>query len=513
MRKLPLLIAIAFIQQTHAQNVGIGTTTPQARLHVADSNVLFTGHGIPLIPGYVTPDPPASGMGFRMMWYPGKTAFRVGYVGGDRWDKDSVGQFSFAAGDNPAAKGLSSVAMGSNAEAKGDYATVIGRNAKAIGNNSVAIGFASIATGEGSVAFGYQATASHESATAIGYQTSANDRYSTAMGYRTIASGEYSFAIGNSNMATGSRSTAMGYETTAMGVFSTTMGYHTTGLGDYSFAAGDRTSASGTMSTALGHFTVNKGYSSLAIGMNNDSILTANQFSIEPTTPLFIIGNGDASNNRSNAMVVLKNGNVSIGNNGSPVNRLHITGGSDLNLTDNSGFMTLGGVGGGNMVLDNNEIQVRNNGAASNLYLQSNGGSVGIGGTGAPSYQLELTGTAGKPGGGSWTNSSDMRLKQNITPYTDGLNSLLKINPVWYNYNQASGFDITQKYVGVLAQELQAVSPYMVIESATKKAPDGSSYLSVDNSAMTYMLINAVKEQQQQIEILKKEIEKLKAEK
>jgi len=460
MRKLPLLIAIAFIQQTHAQNVGIGATTPQARLHVADSNVLFTGHGIPLIPGYVTPDPPASGMGFRMMWYPGKTAFRVGYVGGNRWDKDSVGQFSFAAGDNPAAKGISSVAMGSNAEAKGDYATAIGRNTKAMGNNSVAMGLATLATGDESIAMGRNTIASGSFSTATGYYTQANGYSSTAMGYNTEANGAYSFAAG------------------------------------YELVANGRTC--------------------FVVGGFNEPIVpvsTQTNCCTDPLSPVFIVGNGNEFGGPNNALVVLQNGNVSIGNNGSPVNRLHITGGTDLDLTDNSGFITLGGVGGGNMVLDNNEIQVRNNGAASNLYLQSNGGSVGIGGTGAPSYQLELTGTAGKPGGGSWTNSSDMRLKQNIAPYTDGLNSLLKINPVWYNYNQASGFDITQKYVGVLAQELQAVSPYMVIESATKKAPDGSSYLSVDNSAMTYMLINAVKEQQQQIEKLKREIEKLKAEK
>ena len=33
-----------------------------------------------------------------------------------------------------------------------------------------------------------------------------------------------------------------------------------------------------------------------------------------------------------------------------------------------------------------------------------------------PVYQLHLTQDAGKPGGGSWANSSDRRLKQNIQP-------------------------------------------------------------------------------------------------
>ena len=39
---------------------------------------------------------------------------------------------------------------------------------------------------------------------------------------------------------------------------------------------------------------------------------------------------------------------------------------------------------------------------------------------------------------------------------------------------------------------------------------NSSDYLNVDNGAMTYMLINAVKEQQQMIEVLRKEIDALK---
>ncbi len=222
-------------------------------------------------------------------------------------------------------------------------------------------------------------------------------------------------------------------------------------------------------------------------------------------------------------MAILKNGNVGIGGNDSPVNRLHIIGGTDLNFNDSSGFITLGKVDGGNMVLDNNEIQVRNNGAASNLFIQSLGGDVRLAnntiglvqvgttpGTPIPGgVRFYVNGDAAKPGTNSWIVSSDMRLKQNIKPYSEGLATLLKINPVWFNYNQLSGFDVTKTYVGVLAQELQAVSSYMVTESAVKKAANGSGYLSVDNSAMTYMLINAIKEQQKQIEDLKAIVEKL----
>ncbi len=60
--------------------------------------------------------------------------------------------------------------------------------------------------------------------------------------------------------------------------------------------------------------------------------------------------------------------------------KLHITSGNDVGLTDNlSGYMMMGSQNGVNMVLDNNEIQVRNNAAATHLYLQNGGGNVFIG--------------------------------------------------------------------------------------------------------------------------------------
>ncbi len=60
--------------------------------------------------------------------------------------------------------------------------------------------------------------------------------------------------------------------------------------------------------------------------------------------------------------------------------KLHITNGNDVGLPDNlSGYLMMGSQDGVNMVADNNEIQVRNNGAATHLYLQNGGGNVFIG--------------------------------------------------------------------------------------------------------------------------------------
>ncbi|HQW04086.1 MAG TPA: tail fiber domain-containing protein, partial [Saprospiraceae bacterium] len=178
-------------------------------------------------------------------------------------------------------------------------------------------------------------------------------------------------------------------------------------------------------------------------------------------------------------------------------------------LLDDDGFLLVGNANGVNLLMDDNEIMARNNGAISDLYVQKDGGKVFIGDPVSPSFLLSVNGTAGKNGGGSWSTYSDRRLKDNIRVYSDGLDAILKINPVWFQYNSVSGYDTKTKYVGVIAQELQEVSPYMVTTPAEPLADGSSGYLQVDNSAMTYMLINAVKELHAEIENLKSEIQEL----
>jgi len=60
-----------------AQNIGIGIDTPAAKLHVT-GNVVFSMPNA--TPGVPTEPPPVNGAGRRLMWYPEKAAFRVGYT-------------------------------------------------------------------------------------------------------------------------------------------------------------------------------------------------------------------------------------------------------------------------------------------------------------------------------------------------------------------------------------------------------------------------------------------------
>jgi len=140
----------------------------------------------------------------------------------------------------------------------------------------------------------------------------------------------------------------------------------------------------------------------------------------------------------------------------------------------------------------------------NSISMNRGNGNVGIG-TENPNYLLEVNGTAAKPGGGSWSNSSDKRLKKNISDFEEGLEKVLAIRPVNFQYNKLSGYDTKKKHVGVIAQELQEIADHMV--SSYEK--NGEEYLQVDNSAMTYMLINAVKELHEENKQLKSKNEQL----
>ncbi|QHT71606.1 tail fiber domain-containing protein [Rhodocytophaga rosea] len=135
---------------------------------------------------------------------------------------------------------------------------------------------------------------------------------------------------------------------------------------------------------------------------------------------------------------------------------------------------------------------------------------VGIG-TASPGYLLHANGAAAKPGGGSWIAASDKKLKQNIKDFTEGLAVLEQIRPVTFRYNGKAGLPTEKEYVGVIAQEMQQIAPYMVGEFTYQDSTGAQEkYLDYDATALTYILVNAVKELKQENQDLKQELAALK---
>ncbi|WP_054510723.1 tail fiber domain-containing protein [Chryseobacterium sp. ERMR1:04] len=143
----------------------------------------------------------------------------------------------------------------------------------------------------------------------------------------------------------------------------------------------------------------------------------------------------------------------------------------------------------------------------------STNGNVGIG-TPNPTSLLSVDGSADKPGGGSWGTFSDKRVKKDIEDFKDGLNVINQLRTVTYKYNEKSGYkDLDQKHIGFIAQEVEKAAPYMVSiidDTANSGLKDKRQF---DESALTKILVNAVKEQQKEIESLQsqqKEVQDLK---
>ena len=102
--------------------------------------------------------------------------------------------------------------------------------------------------------------------------------------------------------------------------------------------------------------------------------------------------------------------------------------------------------------------------------------------------------------------TSDCRLKENITNIPYGLHEVKQLEPVGYNFIDDESKKI--KY-GFLAQCIQSIMPDLIAHHPTDKI-DNTPVLQFDKEAIWASLVNAIKEQQVQIDILKSEIELLK---
>tara|TARA_B110000858_G_C17743917_1_gene446327 strand:- start:93 stop:1391 length:1299 start_codon:yes stop_codon:yes gene_type:complete len=168
----------------------------------------------------------------------------------------------------------------------------------------------------------------------------------------------------------------------------------------------------------------------------------------------------------------------------------------------NSGFRFFSGV------TSNTGTSDPYNGATEKMRI-TGPGKVGIGLT-APTFQLQLsTNSAAKPSSNVWTITSDSRVKENIRDYTTGLEAILEIEPKLYDYNGKAGFEKTKNNIGIIAQDIQEVMPETIISYNAKLNEDDTEdteLLSFDGHAVTFALINAVKELKAEIEQLKTQI-------
>jgi hypothetical protein len=348
----------------------------------------------------------------------------------------------------------------------------------ATGFASVALGFGTAASEDGSIALGNTSNASGGSATAIG---------------GGIASGGNSLAVGTNSKAEGNNSTAISYAT-AIGRYSIAMGYESKAHEEYSIAIGYSAEALGEQSIAMGSNTTAYTFAETAIGSYNKIYNPTDTDVWRSYDRLFVIGNGTSSSNRSDAFIVLKNGNVGVGGNFTPMSSLEV---AHQNGVPTSSNLT-------------NALSIRNLGVNVNnpdddkswqFYTQLDGYLLLFNNG---NFRGSWNATSG-----AYVQVSDRRLKKDITPLDNGtLNKVMQLNPVSYLMIDQTD---AKRNLGLISQEVQEIFP-----SITHSVKE-QDILTLSYTELISILIKALQEQQEiinnqdsKINTLTEELEQLK---
>jgi hypothetical protein len=410
-----------------------------AKKWVDDEPVVQVGSEVT---GSLLPDVPSGNV---LIWYSKKAAFRVGKHSGNSWNRTNIGTGSFASGIATIASGDYSASFGTSSEATGSNSFSAGSGSKASGNNSISMGYSSISSATGAISVGASSEAQAQNAVAIGESS--------------IASGVNSVVIGEGSFSSGENAVAIGHQTNAFGQNSVSLGYR----------------------TAV------KSFGAFAAGIFNNTSDSPNSTSPGSSDRLFQIGNGVSNISRSNALTILRNGNIGIGN----------------DVLTPEYIMDIGG-----------RLRVRHNVTTAGIYFNNSQnqeeGFVGmktdaqIGFYCNNQWQFWVDNNAAYWHGAA-LQVSDIRLKTNIVPFSKS--SLLALsNLKGYHYNWLDTKRSQSRQTGLIAQEVERYFPLLV-------NTDKDGYKAVNYTDLIPHLIEAVKEldkRTEEIAGLKKELAEMK---
>ena len=392
------------------------------------------------------------------------------------------------------------------------------------GNNNAALGYNALnanTTGSLNTAFGSLALSNNVGGGGNGSGNSAfgasalqgntSGYFNSAFGYRSLignTTGANNDAFGNTALfanTTGQFNTAFGSATLSR----VTTGSYNSGMagGGYGVVAGSNNVSIGynNMSATGGDYSTNTsiGVGALNKVVGNDNAVVGYNIMAGLSSGLNNMpGNGNAALGSGafpsiNSMAGFSN-NVAIGYNAGSV---LVSGNNNIAIGANTAFSTASA--NGQLNIGNSIYGVNINSGSSNAQIGINGATDG--------NTLAVNGTASKAGGGLWATYSDYRVKKDIASFKDGLSVIKQLKPVTYRYNEKSGYtDLNKQYIGFIAQEVEKAAPYMVGTVDDSKVSGLKDKRTLDESALTKILVNAIQEQQTEIEQLKAEIQELK---
>jgi hypothetical protein len=365
----------------------------------------------------------------------------------------ALGWGSFGANAYNRSSGTGSVAMGFNTIAGSPLD--IDRQGFDINGGNVgqfSAGYASRAIGNVSTATGFRNTASGGSSVALGNYNYATGDATIALGKENWAEGASTIAIGFKNHAAGAGSVALGQENIAYASTGFTSGYQN--------VTGNASDGSGGSATAMGKYNTASADTSMALNRGtsatNQAATSMGYRTISDNLGMLAIGVNNAAD---------------IGD--PTANSYYYVNGGQTGTTAGVAF-----------VIGNGDIKVD---PANGAPLKERGDN--------PSNAFVVNYDGSATLSGDLTINSDARLKSNIISLGSTLAKLLMIDGKSYTMKSNE----SKSKIGLLAQDVQKAFPELV-----KTANDSDKTLSVNYQGMIPVLINAIKEQQKQIDELKK---------
>ena len=375
------------------------------------------------------------------------------YKGGDRF----IHNFQHPTGDTAKPAGYNTF-VGVNAGNFTMGSTATQPNEGSYNSAMGSFALSSNTTGYENSAMGYSALKSNTT----GFDNSAigsSALYSNTTGYHNSAIG-YSALYSNTE---GSNNSAMG----SFALYSNTAGYRNSAMGYYVLSS----NTTGSNNSAMGYYAL----SSNTEGFNN-SAMGHNALYYNTT---------GSSNSAMGSFALFSNTigyyNIGIGYN------------AGKNITTGSNNIIIGSNINAPSATGNYQLNIGNT-----IYGDLGNDKIAIG-TETLNRKFYVNGDAG--GTTPWYNDSDTRLKTNVQTISNALEKVEKMRGVSFTWIDTENHPKGQ-HIGFIAQELKEVLPEVV----DKKG----EYYSVQESSITAVLVEAIKEQQKQIEDLKAQIKTLK---
>ncbi len=437
--------------------VGIRTSSPDHPLHVVSTNTDRTIHG---------ENSTASGIGVR-----GQATHATGSNTGVYGETSSSagravsGYASSPTGETRAGRFYAESSSGMGVDAAAGFIGVSGTAFAQVGESWG--GFFQNRSPQGAAVVGLANHATGSASGVWGQCTSDNGWGVRGQAPRVGVEGEAS-DLGGTGVRGWGENAGIGVEGIGGSVGVMAIASETWGTG----VSGQAIATSGTPKGVHGYSFVSTGYAGYFEGGRNYFQGNVGCGTEDPTNPLSVVGDADIT------------GRVSIGVTGADA-RLLVRG-----TTGEDAFRVRVDTASKLVVKDNGGIAVGSNFGTVPPNGMRIAGAVGIGAD-PGAFTLVSNGDAAKPGGGSWSNFSDARLKRDIRPIEPGmLDRLLSLHGRTFDYLETAvenRLGLPGRQTGLIAQEVQAVFPDWV-------GADDEGYLYVTERGLTAIVVEALRE-------------------